>query len=195
MSGFEEVDVKCEIKRSPSPEPVQHYPEDPEEHDTTETDQKPIVTIQPKAAPLRTAEMVNFAIKALSEKNGSSIQAIKKYMVETYNVDVNKSNVFIKKYLKSAVDAGFLIRTKGRGATGKFKIPGFKIDPLKAAAAAAKKVKPKKSTPEPATRKGKALNASVKETASPKKLAVKRQTKKRKARKNTQNVIVEIIQN
>ena len=70
----------------------------------------------------RTAEMVNTAIARLGEPRGSSIQAIKKYIATTYNIDVKKKALFIKKYLISAVKDGILYRTKGNGATGTFRI-------------------------------------------------------------------------
>ncbi|XP_026470209.1 histone H1-III-like [Ctenocephalides felis] len=66
--------------------------------------------------------MVNNAIKSLKERGGSSLQAIKKYMSANYKIDAEKMSTFIKKYLKSAVQAGTLIQTKGKGASGSFKL-------------------------------------------------------------------------
>lgn len=79
---------------------------------------------KPKAKPThpKTSEMVNTAIKTLKERGGSSLQAIKKYIAANYKVDVEKLAPFIKKYLKSAVVAGALIQTKGKGASGSFKL-------------------------------------------------------------------------
>lgn len=70
----------------------------------------------------RTADMVNGAIKALKERGGSSLQAIKKYMTSTYKVDAEKQAPFIKRYLKTAVAGGSLVQTKGKGAAGSFKL-------------------------------------------------------------------------
>ncbi|GBP89451.1 Histone H1B [Eumeta japonica] len=47
-------------------------------------------------------------------RSGSSLQAIKKYIAAQYKVDAEKHAPFIRKYLKSAVESGTLIQTKGR---------------------------------------------------------------------------------
>ncbi|KAL3267657.1 hypothetical protein HHI36_024301 [Cryptolaemus montrouzieri] len=61
-----------------------------------------------------TSDMVNMAIKGLKERSGSSLQAIKKYIAANYKVDPEKMAPFIKKYLKSAVQSGSLVQTKGK---------------------------------------------------------------------------------
>ncbi|WP_457844077.1 histone H1/H5 family protein, partial [Staphylococcus aureus] len=50
------------------------------------------------------------------------LQAIKKYVSANYKVDAEKMSPFIKKYLKSAVVSGTLVQTKGKGASGSFKL-------------------------------------------------------------------------
>lgn len=70
----------------------------------------------------KTSDMVNNAIKNLKERGGSSLQAIKKYIAANYKVDSEKQAPFIKKYLKSAVTSGILVQTKGKGASGSFKL-------------------------------------------------------------------------
>ncbi|CAK1596779.1 unnamed protein product [Parnassius mnemosyne] len=79
---------------------------------------------KPKAKPThpKTSEMVTSAIKELKERSGSSLQAIKKYIAAQYKVDAEKLAPFIRKYLKSAVESGALIQTKGKGASGSFKL-------------------------------------------------------------------------
>ncbi|GFG31601.1 hypothetical protein Cfor_01693 [Coptotermes formosanus] len=79
---------------------------------------------KPKAKPShpKTSVMVNNAIKELKERSGSSLQAIKKYISANYKVDAEKLAPFIRKYLKSAVETGALIQTKGTGASGSFKL-------------------------------------------------------------------------
>ncbi|CAB3262480.1 unnamed protein product, partial [Arctia plantaginis] len=79
---------------------------------------------KPKAKPThpKTSEMVNNAIKEMKERSGSSLQAIKKYIAAHYKVDAEKLAPFIRKYLKSAVESGALIQTKGKGASGSFKL-------------------------------------------------------------------------
>ena len=104
------------------------------------------VVKKPKAKPTHppTSEMVNTAIKTLKERGGSSLQAIKKYIAANYKVDVEKLAPFIKKYLKSAVTAGTLIQTKGKGANGSFKL-----------SAAKKAEKPAKKAKKPVAKKEK----------------------------------------
>ncbi|XP_015127910.1 histone H1 [Diachasma alloeum] len=163
MIKTEEVDATPE-------ESVSEEIEKTEQNDTIE---KPSKATQPRPKPNypRVSEMVNLAIKALCEKNGSSLQAIKKYMVETYKIDVEKQNPFIKKYLKSAVEAGFLIRTKGRGAAGSFKIPRHEIDPLKAVVKP--KAKARRATAAKTATKGKKTKASAGKGTSPRKVGGK----------------------
>lgn len=86
-------------------------------------------TKSPKAKKIRSSpnhpkvsEMVNSAISNLKERGGSSLQAIKKYIAANYKVDAEKISPFIKKYLKTAVTNGTLIQTKGKGASGSFKL-------------------------------------------------------------------------
>lgn len=88
----------------------------------------------------KTSEMVIKAIADLKERRGSSLQAIKKYIITTYTVDAHRMAPFIKKYIVSAVDEGALIRTKGNGAAGSFKLDN------KTKAAAIKKDKDSKKT-------------------------------------------------
>jgi histone H1/5 len=80
---------------------------------------------KPKTAPTHppVSVMVTAAIKSLKERGGSSLPAIKKYLAATYKVDCGKLAPFIKKFLKTAVAGGKLIQTKGKGASGSFKLP------------------------------------------------------------------------
>lgn len=85
---------------------------------------KSAVSKKPRVKPSHppTSDMVNNAIKSLKERGGSSLQAIKKYLSSNYKIDAEKLAPFIKKYLKSAVSSGTLIQTKGKGASGSFKL-------------------------------------------------------------------------
>jgi len=74
--------------------------------------------------------MVANAIKSLKERGGSSLQAIKKYIAANYKVDSEKLSPFIKKYLKTAVASGELVQTKGKGASGSFKLAAAKTETL-----------------------------------------------------------------
>ncbi|KAL7050182.1 hypothetical protein ACKWTF_003976 [Chironomus riparius] len=109
---------------------------------------KPTKPKAPKTHP-PVSEMVVNAVKTLKERGGSSLQAIKKFLVAQYKVDTDKLAPFIKKFLKSAVEKGQLLQTKGKGASGSFKLPAAakKEKVVKPKVAAVKKVaaKPKKA--------------------------------------------------
>lgn len=75
----------------------------------------------------KTSEMVNMAIQELKERNGSSLQAVKKYISANYQVDSpDKLAPFIKKYIKAALTSGGLEQTKGKGASGSFRLAPMK---------------------------------------------------------------------
>jgi hypothetical protein len=119
--------------------------------------------------------MVVNAIKSLKERGGSSLQAIKKYIAANYKVDSEKLSPFIKKYLKTAVASGELVQTKGKGASGSFKLAAAKTEkavvptaPARGRAPSAPKVKKQSA-------------AKVKKAKAPKKAAVKAAEKKRAA--------------
>lgn len=150
-----------------------------------------------KAAAKKPAEhpkyidMVCAAIVDLKERNGSSRQAIVKYINANYKVSDNAS-VHIKLALKRGVTSGALVQTKGAGASGSFKVK--KVEKPKKPAtvkkpvakkvkkpAAAKKPAAKKSTPKkkPAAKK----SAAKKSTPKKKPVAKKPAAKKPKAKK------------
>lgn len=109
------------------------------------------------------SQMVNAAIKSLKERGGSSTQAIKKYISSTYKIDAEKKSQFIRKYLKSAVASGALVQTKGKGASGSFKLAGSG----ESKSAAAPKVK-KAGGAKPAGRpKGSKNKSPAKKAAAP----------------------------
>lgn len=118
--------------------------------------------VKPNHPP--TAEMVNSAIKSLKERGGSSLQAIKKYITSNYKIDAEKLAPFIKKYLRSAVTGGQLIQTKGKGASGSFKLAASS-----SSGGAAKKSKA--STAEKKTKAKKAAAASPAKKKAPVKKA------------------------
>ncbi|KAJ8682796.1 hypothetical protein QAD02_018588 [Eretmocerus hayati] len=154
---------------------------------------------KPRAHPT-TSEMVLAAITNLAEKKGSSLAAIKKYIVGTYNLDIEKQASFIRRALKAAVEKKTIIQTKGTGASGRFRLPG-KADeskvPKKPAAkkeAAAKKkpvakakkaAAPKKAPkPKPAkTVKSPKSPKSKKSSAKPKTSSAAKSTASKKAAK------------
>ncbi|CAL1287817.1 unnamed protein product [Larinioides sclopetarius] len=68
--------------------------------------------------------MVLLSIAMLNDRNGSSVQAIKKYISSNFNVEGKKISVYIKRYLLMAVASGTIIQTKGKGAAGSFRLGG-----------------------------------------------------------------------
>ncbi len=129
-----------------------------------------------KAVPKKPAEhpkyieMIVAAITALKERNGSSRQAIAKYIKGNFKVGDN-AGVHLKGALKRGVSGGKLTQTKGTGASGSFKV-------AKKAEATAKKSAVKK----PAAKKAAAKKPAVKKTAA-KKTAAKKTAKKTSAKK------------
>merc|ERR1711976_839445 len=79
---------------------------------------------KPKAKPAHppTAAMVMAAVKALKDRKGSSLPAIKKYIAANYKVDIVKLAPFVKKAIKSMVEKKSLVQVKGKGASGSFKL-------------------------------------------------------------------------
>ncbi|XP_055924784.1 histone H1C-like, partial [Argiope bruennichi] len=155
------------------------------------TKSKPNPPTHPKVS-----EMVVKSITTLKERGGSSLQAIKKHISSQYKVDIDRLTPFIKKYLKSAVAAGTLVQTKGKGANGSFKLSasGQKTKepkkivkkPKKEGAASPKKAKaPAKKTAKPKEKaeKKKKPAAAKKATAGAKKVAKPKSPKKAKATK------------
>ncbi|XP_071946402.1 late histone H1-like [Antedon mediterranea] len=135
-----------------------------------------------KAAPKKPAshptyiDMVTAAIGALKERNGSSRQAIVKYILANYKVDPGNMKTHLRMALKRGVDNGKLVQPKGSGASGSFKLnqAAAKAD----AAAKAKKEKAKKKAvadkekkvaKKPAAKKAKKPAAKKASTKSPKK--------------------------
>ena len=94
-------------------------------------------------------DMIVSAVKALAEKNGSSRQAINKYIVKEYSLTDNKHhNAMLKQALqRGSGPNGPLLHNKGKGAAGSFKIKAAPAKPVKQVEkkAPAKKNAPKKA--------------------------------------------------
>ena len=84
---------------------------------------KPAAPKKPAAHPPY-IEMIKAAITALKERNGSSRQAIEKYIKSNYKV--GEAGPHVKLALKRAAASGKLIHTKGVGASGSFKLGSLK---------------------------------------------------------------------
>lgn len=141
-------------------------------------------TDRPKATHPSTAIMVNNAIQNLKERGGSSLQAIKKYMSATYKVDAEKIAPFIKKYIKASVASGALVQTKGKGASGSFKLASTAVTKKSVVAAS----KPKKSAAASRSTKSKADQKEKKSTAA---AATGRKTNASKAVKSRKSANLE----
>merc|ERR1719262_2028546 len=105
---------------------------------------------KPAAHPPSSA-MVKAAIKALADKKGSSLAAIKKYVAANYKVDIVKISPFIRKALKKGVESKALVQVKGsyklakEAKKPKVKKPKAKKAKKKAKKPAAKKPKTPKA--------------------------------------------------
>ncbi|KAF7417538.1 hypothetical protein HZH68_000191 [Vespula germanica] len=123
-------------------------------------------TSTPKSTHPRTSDMVIAAIKELKDRKGSSLQAIRKYVVATYKVDGEKITPFIKKYLKNAVSNGTIVQTTGKGASGSFKLSTVKSGSTKAKAQ--RVIKEKKTTDKSVEKKTMAARETATSTATKK---------------------------
>merc|ERR1711981_123998 len=135
----------------------------------------------------KTTVMILAAVKALKDRKGSSLAAIKKYIAANYKCDTVKLAPFIKKGVKSLVEKKALVQTKGKGASGSFKAAAVEAKPKKAkkpkAAKKPKKAaKPKKAkTPKKAAAKKPKAAKPAKKVKTPKKAAKPKAAKPKKA--------------
>merc|ERR1712193_262483 len=136
--------------------------------DTTMVDSpKKAVVKKPKAAPAHppTSTMIAESIKALKERNGSSVPAIKKYIAANYKCDVVKLAPFIRKALKKGVTDKKLLKVKAS-----YKLAKEEKKPKAKKPKAKKAKKPvKKAAKKPAAAKKSPKKAAAKK--SPKKAA------------------------
>ncbi|XP_033097509.1 histone H1.1, embryonic-like [Anneissia japonica] len=138
-----------------------------------------------KSAPKKPAahptyiDMITAAIGALKERNGSSRQAIAKYILANYKVDATSMKTHLRMALKRGVDNKKLVQPKGTGASG-----SFKLNQAAAKADAAAKAKKEKAKKKAAADKEK--KAAKKATKKPKKPAAKK-AKKPAAKKATKS--------
>merc|ERR1712036_98722 len=141
----------------------------------------------PKAATKKSAaapqhgsyqDMIKVAIMTLKERNGSSRQAIKKYIKANNNLGNATDNAFtahINKALKTGVDSGVFAQPKG--ASGPVKLAKPSAD--KKPAAATKTAKPKTEKKETAAAPKK--TTAAKKTAAPKKTTTAKKPAAKKA--------------
>jgi len=86
-------------------------------------------------------QMVTTAITRLRDnpRKGSSLSAIKGFMTEEWGLYIPDYAPKIKKFLLQAVESEEIIQTKGKGANGRFTIPGLKVKKKKKAQKLTKK--------------------------------------------------------
>lgn len=131
---------------------------------------------------ISTKEMIKEALSDLKTRKGISLYAIKKHITEKHNVNVDKINYIIKKNIKTGVEDGTFVQTKGIGASGSFKLaPKKKPDPSE---------KPKKKVSKPKTDKAEKLKTekpkTKKEGAKTEKTKVEKTSKGVKTKKVTE---------
>lgn len=136
-------------------------------------------------------DMIKKAVESLKERNGSSRQAIQKYIQSTFKTcDDKLSQAHLKLALKRGVEGGLLKRVKGTGASGSFRMAQAVAKPVKKPAVkkpAVKKTtaaKPaaKKAPVKPKTAAAKAKPAA-KAAAKPKKVVAEKKASKPKVAK------------
>lgn len=119
-------------------------------------------------------DMIIAAIVSLKERNGSSRQAIKKFILANYKTG-DSMDTHLKLALKRGVKTGSLTQPKGTGASGSFKVAKKPAAPKKKVTVAKKKPAAKKPTAKKSTPKKK---TSAKKTPT-KKAAAKKTTAKK----------------
>merc|ERR1711973_643160 len=132
--------------------------------------------------------MVLAAVKALKDKKGSSLPAIKKYIAANYKVDVVKLSLFIRRAIKKLVADQKLIQVKGSYKAAKEEKPKKvkKPEAKKSKAKKPKKTESKKSPKKKAAKKTAAQKAGTPMKAkSAKKPAAKKPAVKKSAAKKT----------
>ncbi|XP_037928590.1 histone H1-like [Teleopsis dalmanni] len=150
---------------------------------------------KPSAAPSHpsTQQMVDASIKNLKERSGSSLLAIKKYISATYKCDAQKLAPFIKKYLKTAVANGKLIQTKGKGASGSFKLSAAAAKSPKSSVEGKKKKVPSGVTKKKVTASSAGTKKSKAKVSGEKKPKKSAAAKKSVEKKKTEKVKVKSV--
>ena len=103
----------------------------------------------------KVGEMIVTAIRRLREKPrlGSTLSAIKGFMAEEWGLYIPDYSAKIKKFLLLAVESGEIIQTRGKGASGRFTLPGLKARKSKKKAARLSKKWDEEQEPEYEPRK------------------------------------------
>lgn len=104
-------------------------PETPRQSESPTT----TTTTKRKSTHPSTRVMVGKALKEIgNNRKGISMQKIKSFVATNFNINHDRINIYINKYVKAAVGSGVIIQTKGTGAVGSFKISPDKVNSKKA---------------------------------------------------------------
>ena len=124
-------------------------------------------------------EMIKTAIRTLKDRNGSSRQAIEKYVKANYKVGDTATH-HIKTALKKGTVNGTFLHTKGVGASGSFKLPKEQKKPTKKPAAPSKKPVSKPEKPAATTKVSTKKPAATKKETSSKKISSRKSPSSKK---------------
>ncbi|XP_063588898.1 histone H1-delta-like [Penaeus indicus] len=141
-----------------------------------------------KRAHPKYSEMVAAALRALKERNGSSRQAILKFILASFQVgDEKAAGVHLKQALRRGVASGSLQQTKGTGASGSFRLSKEELKKSALKKKPSAKTATKKPGAKTATKKPGAKSATKKPGAktATKKPGAKSATKKPGAKSAT----------
>lgn len=143
-----------------------------------------------KAAPTHPSciDMIVAAVTNLKDKKGSSAQAIKKYIAANFNTDVDKLAPHIKRAFVSGVTSGKLVQTKGKGASGSFKLNAKAVDDKEKKAKEAAKKKAKKEKDAEKIKANKEKLAAKKQALKEKSAAKKKSTVATKKKPTTKKL-------
>ncbi|XP_014102816.2 histone H1A, sperm [Bactrocera oleae] len=98
-------------------------------HPETKMRRRPKPKLNRRQRSVASKTMVKTAIKTLmrNPRAGVSFMAIRKYIEENYYQNsfshANKRFSFVKRYIRNSLEKGELIRTKGTGVSGSFRLP------------------------------------------------------------------------
>ncbi|XP_037790688.1 histone H1-delta-like [Penaeus monodon] len=137
-----------------------------------------------KRAHPKYSEMVAAALRALKERNGSSRQAILRFIVASFQVgDERTAGVHLKQALRRGVASGSLQQTKGTGASGSFKLSKEELKKAAPRKDSAKKVTKNEKTRGKVTAKNPSAKTATKKV--PTKTATKKVPTKTATKKTT----------
>jgi len=146
---------------------------DPTHAETKKTKPKPAHHHQPWAI------MITEAVTSLNERGGSSLPAIKKFVLSHNDVDDKQLTPHMRRGMNAALATGKLVQVKGHGLNGSFKLSKKKINKDKAAKENAPKMEKKKKS----HKKDSAKKTTMKKAKSEKKVGTKKQMKAKKTEK------------